>query len=848
MKKASLIFLPVLMIALVVLYAKWEAISPPIAGETGEGKNLPADWMYDQRAYPGNHIDRQVYFDAVRQTKMARAALQDRNSGEWKPAGPVNVGGRITDIALHPTDQSIIYAGTSLGGVFKSTDGGTSWLAVFEDEGANSVGDIALAPSEPNTIYVGTGEANGEFASGAFFGNGIYKSTDGGETWENVGLENSNHIGRIAVDPVNADRAYVAATGVLYGKNADRGLYRTLNGGQSWEKVLFVSDSTAFIDVVVNPLNADIVYTATWERIRAPWGRRYAGPTSCIYRSLDGGDNWAQLTNGLPANSETRGRIGLAIAPSNPNTLYATFTKDQVTNEFDGLYKSTDAGSSWSKVDDGSINSVFSSFGWFFGNVRVAPNDPQKVWILGVSLVKSVDGGIAWSVTTNGMHVDFHALEIHPQNENFMVAGNDGGLYLSNNAGTSWQHVEVLHNSMLYTCEIDNSQPERLYGGFQDNGTNRTMTGNLNDWGQILGGDGFRVVVDPLNNNYIYAEYQFGNLFRSSNGGANMEFIFNGQNMDRNNWNTPYALSPFNTATIFYGAQQMYRSDNRGETWVSISNDLTKGLHPSGTLSFGTISTIGLSESDPQTIYVGTDDGNVQVTFNGGANWNKVTAGLPNRYVTCVAVHPTNNKKAYVTLSGYRDVDYLPHVFFTANGGAAWQDVSGNLPEVPVNDIILDPAFPDEVLYLANDLGVWYSINGGAYWEPLGNNFPMTVVNDLDFHPATRKLVAATFGRSMFSFDAADIGPVAAREEREKGNQLALWPNPVRDVAIIRLEPSNVRLGKMEIFSANGQLVHTITEQGSNQAKVDLAFLPTGVYFIRMQGEGSVFTKKFVKV
>ncbi|MFQ5447406.1 MAG: WD40/YVTN/BNR-like repeat-containing protein, partial [Saprospiraceae bacterium] len=547
----SIIFLLALAIWFIAKPPHQPTVAPnPVAS----AKSLPSDWMYDQRAYPHNHIDRLAYRDAFRQTKLARSEAQSRGANEWVPAGPVNIGGRITDVALDPVNQNIIYAGTSVGGIFKSADGGETWTAVFDDAGALSIGALAVAPSAPNTVYAGTGEANGSFSTGAFFGNGLYKSTDGGNTWINAGLENTNHIGRIAVDPQNADHVYAATTGVLYGKNEDRGLYRTFDGGQNWDKVLYLSDSTACIDVAINPQNANIVYAAMWERIRQPWGRRYGGPTSGIYRSLDGGENWEQLTDGLPSSDAETGRIGIAVAPSAPNVVYACFTTNAVTNVFNGVYKSTDAGSSWTHVDDGSIANVFSSFGWFFGNLRIAPDDPGKVWCLGVPLYHSQDGGVSWSNVTSGMHVDQHALEFHPLNPGFMVAGNDGGLYISQNGGESWSHVEVLPITMFYNADINYQAPEQLFGGTQDNGTNRTPAGATDGWEKILGGDGFHVLVDPADPQYVYAEYQFGNLFRSDDGGNSMSFIFNGGNDDRTNWNTPIVFDPSDPATLYYGA------------------------------------------------------------------------------------------------------------------------------------------------------------------------------------------------------------------------------------------------------------------------------------------------------
>ncbi len=764
------------------------------------------------------------------------------------PAGPVNIGGRITDVALNPTNQNIIYVGTSVGGVFKSSDGGDNWTAVFDDAGALSIGDLAVAPSAPNTVYAGTGEANGSFSTGAFFGTGIYKSTDAGGSWTNTGLENTNHIGRIVVDPQNADRVYAAATGVLYGKNEDRGLYRTLDGGLNWEKVLYISDSTACIDVAINPQNANIVYTAMWERIRKPWGRRYGGSTSGIYRSLDGGDNWEPLTNGLPVSDAETGRIGLAISPSDPDIIYACYSTNAITNVFDGIYKSTDAGSSWEQVDDGSIDNVFSSFGWFFGNLRVAPNDADKLWCLGVPLYRSEDGGVTWSTATGSMHVDQHALEIHPMNPNFMVAGNDGGVYISQNGGETWVHVEILPITMFYNADIDYQTPERLFGGTQDNGTNRTPAGAADGWEKILGGDGFHVLVDPTEPNFVYAEYQYGNLFRSDDGGNSMTFIFNGGNDDRTNWNTPIALDPSDPTTLYFGANVLYRSTDRGDSWEAISPDLTDGEHPSGSLSFGTITTIAVAPSSPLTVYVGTDDGNVQVTTDGGESWNNISAGIPDRFVSKIIVHHNDALTAYVALSGYKYLDYQPHLLQTIDGGETWVDVSGNLPEIPINDVELDPSWPS-VLYVANDLGVWHSLNYGEEWQVLGTGLPLTVVNDIVVHDPSRKLVAATFGRSMLEYDLGEI--TATTRVAGQSSNLTVYPNPMSTTAQISFFAKKTTHGKLELLALNGQSLNLIKEGIWNKGNTQLTWatpLPAGTYILRLQTPDRIFTRKLVKL
>jgi photosystem II stability/assembly factor-like uncharacterized protein len=503
-----------------------------------EVKNeYPGEWMYNQRAFPNNYINKKAISKAIAQTKQAQ--LSNKSTGTWQLKGPINIGGRVTDVAISPDNDDHLYISTAVGGVFKSTDRGLNWTPIFDNIGRPSIGNIEIAPSDANRIYVGTGEANGSATSGANFGDGIYRSDDAGATWTHIGLEETQYIGRIVIDPNNKDRVFAATSGVLYGKNEERGLYRSLNGGSNWEKVLYVSDSTAVIDVAMNPLNTDILFAATWDRIRYPWQRSYGGETSGVHRSLDGGNTWVKLTNGLPVSDSETGRIGLAISPSNPSTIYASYTTNRITNVFDGLYKSTDNGDSWSLVAYGDISDVNDSFGWYFGNIRVHPTDPNEVYVLGQLLYKTTDGGNNWN-NIYDMHVDHHSMEYSRNNPDMILAGNDGGVYLSENGGNTWSHFENLPITQFYNIEVDNLQPQRMFGGAQDNNTQRTTTGANNDWHAILGGDGFQVNVDKTNSNYVYAESQWGNLSKSTNGGNSMFWATDGIDFsDRRNWNTP---------------------------------------------------------------------------------------------------------------------------------------------------------------------------------------------------------------------------------------------------------------------------------------------------------------------
>lgn len=820
-----------------------------IGEETGENaEKRPDDYFFAQRAYPHNQINRPVYRAARKQAQLAREVAVQRTNGTWEAKGPINVGGRITDLVLDPSNQTTIYAGTASGGIFKTTDVGNSWTPIFDDAGALSIGNLAIDPQNPQTLYAGTGEANGSFDSAAFPGDGIYKTTDGGVNWENMGLENTEHIGRIVIDPNNTDRVYVAATGTLYGKSTERGVYRSVNGGEDWEQVLFISDSTAVIDLVINPANPNIIFAASWERLRYPWGRIYGGPTSGIYRSIDGGDNWTKLeNNGLPINDENTGRIGLYIAPSDPNQMYATYTTNPVTNVFSALYKSFNGGETWFEFNT-DIGFVNSSFGWYFGNVRVAPNNPNEVYVMGVPLVQSLDGGATFDEVTQDMHVDFHALEMHPSNPNFRVIGNDGGIYVSQNGGNSWNHRANLPITQFYACELDEQNPERLYGGAQDNGTNRTLTGQNDDYERIFGGDGFYVIVDPIDNDFIYLEFQRGNIWRSTDGGFSFDWAQDGiDEDDRRNWNTPIVMDKNNTSILYTGTNHLYRSTDRAVFWNQISPDLTDGQHPSGVSGFGTITTIDVSESDPNFIYIGTDDGNVQMTPDGGNTWNNISAGLPKRHVSRVSVHPDDALTCYVTLSGYRFVDYQPHVMKTTDGGQTWMDVSGNLPEVPANDIIIDPA-NEGTLYLASDFGVWVSYNDGENWNVLGMGLPNTVVCDLRLHEPTRTLLAGTYGRSFYTID---LNEVVATENLAEDIAVKIFPNPAAEHISIEFENETAQSVGFRLVDMSGKEVAqkpaTNLAAGPQTIRWNLSSqMAAGNYLIRMETEQGLVVKKLV--
>ncbi len=818
-------------------------------------EQAPNNWFFRQRAYPSGEINQDIYIQSLKLAKQFKEqAKLKKDTSNWVFAGPINIGGRLTDVEMHPSDMQTIYAGAASGGIFKSTDQGISWIPVFDDALSLSIGDIAIAPSDPEIIYVGTGEANAGGGSQTYDGIGIYKSINGAQTWEYLGLAECRNVGRIVVHPVNPDIVYVAAMGNLFAENPERGIYKTTDGGQSWQNILFISDSTGGIDIVLHPQHPDTLYASMWQRVRRPDRESYGGITSGIYRSYNGGQDWEELTNGLPSPGNNVGRIGIDISKSDPNVLYSIYA--DAVGYFQGVFKSTDNGDSWIQTNDASLANCYQSYGWWFGRISIDPINPDIIYVIGFDLYKTINGGNSWTnISSPYVHVDHHGFYSHPLNHNFLINGNDGGLYISENGGNSWTWINNLPVTQFYTCDIDRQHPERLYGGTQDNGTNRTLTGNNNDWANIFGGDGFYVLVDPENNNYIYAEYQYGNFARSTNGGTTFNYAMSGiSSSDRKNWNTPVVFDPTDPQVLYYGANRLYKSTNRAASWSAISTDLTNG--PGVNIVYGTITTISVSPINPEIIYVGTDDGNVWVSSTTGTGWENLSSGLPDRWVTRITADPVDENTAYVTFSGYRWNEFLPHIFRTIDKGSNWEDISGNLPEVPVNDIIVDPE-NNSKLYIATDVGTFVTHDLGLNWEMLGANLPNVPVTNMKLHNETRTLVAATFGRSMYRYDLnQDTLSTPVNDVTMLTNTISadVFPNPFSSfVKIVIYNRDKEGKITIEICDGNGQFVSSVyegnIEKGINNFswKVDRSEgLARGIYFLKVKVGRQNLTKKLI--
>lgn len=818
----------------------------------------PYEWAYIKKTFPYYNADPRVYIDALEQAhKIHNETRYKRlhkglNSVLWEFAGPVNVGGRVVDIEFDPNNSNIVYAGFATGGVFKSFDSGQTWFPIFDSLAVLTVGDIAIDPLNSNIIYVGTGEANGGHNN--FPGGGVFKSSDAGDTWQFLGLEGTTSIGRIVIHPTNTNTLYLASVGSYFAPNPERGIYKSTDGGLNWTHSLFVSDTTGAIDIIMNPLNPDRMMAATWERVRRPTTSRLFGPSSGIYRTTDAGDNWTKISSpNLPdPNSQNVGRIGLAIHDNNPNIVYALYTDGY---DIISLYRSNDFGNSWTDVDtDNELQSGTGGFSWYFGQVRVHPENPNIVYVLDVAFMRSTDGGNNWPIIygyggPSVLHVDHHALAFSPADPNFIICGNDGGINTSINAGETWSAPKNIPATQYYEIGLDYNNPQRLYGGTQDNGTNRTLTGNIDDWQRIFGGDGFYVIVDYTNPDIIYCESQFGNLGKSTNGGISFNSAMNGINGNEpTNWSTPVIMDPNSPNILYYGTHSIYRTTNGAGNWTKISPQLTDWFSGS---RLGTITTIAVAPTNSNVIYAGTDDAHVWVTSDNGLNWIDVSAGLPQRWVTRVIVDPMDENIVYATFSGLKWRDPQPHVYRSTNKGNNWTDISSNLPDIPVNSFAVDNNYSN-VLYLGSDAGMFVSFNTGDSWEALGEGLPILPIGDIKIHPVENTLVAGTYGRSMYKLDLNQVTSVN-NDYSETVSDFYLkqnYPNPFNPNTKIVYQLSVTGNVTLKVYDVVGNEITTLVDApmgaGNYEINFNAAAFASGVYFYKLQIDNQTQTKKMI--
>ena len=720
-------------------------------------------------------------FPAEAQKKKGNADSQESslNAGKlsglrFRSIGPALTSGRIIDFAVNPENPIEYYVAVASGGVWKTTNSGTTYQPVFDSQGSYSIGCVTLDPNNPHTVWVGSGENNGQRSVG--YGDGIYRSNDGGKTWINMGLKNSEHIGKILIDPRDSRTVYVAAQGPLWKPGGDRGLYKTTDGGKNWKPVLTVSENTGISDIAFDPRNPDVMYAASWQRRRHVWTFISGGPESMIFKTEDGGTTWDTLRTGLP--SVDMGRIALAVSPVNPDVVYSII---EASNGKGGFFKSTDRGASWSKQNS------YSTSGNYYQEIYCDPHNVDKVYAMDTWAHHTTDGGKTWNkIGERFKHVDNHAIWINPKNPNHLLMGCDGGIYETWDGTQHRQYKANLPVTQFYRVAVDNSEPfYYVYGGTQDNfslgGPSRTTSahGILNsDWFITNGGDGFESQADPVDPNIVYAQSQYGWLVRYDRQSGEKTSIKpmpgKGEPGYRWNWDAPLIISPHQHTRLYFAANKVFRSDDRGNTWKVISEDLSRQLDRNqlpvmgrvwsmdavaknkSTTIYGNIVTLSESPAKEGLLYAGTDDGLMHVTEDGGGNWRKASAapGVPERtYVNQLLASQHQANTVYGAFNNHKNGDFKPYLYKSTDAGRSWTKMTNGLPERGSVYSIAEDHVDPNLLFAGTEFGVYVSVDGGSNWVQLKSGLPPVAVRDLAIQARENDLVLATFGRGFYVLD-----------------------------------------------------------------------------------------------
>ncbi len=737
----------------------------------------------------------------------------------WRNSSPEQLSGRATCIAVPKGDKKTIYIGTATGGLWKTTNTGVTWDPIFDEMPTMSMGALAIPDTQPNTIWVGTGEAN--HFRGSMAGSGIYKSIDAGKTWQHMGLANTNTIARIRIHPTNPNIVYVAATGHEWAYNPDRGVYKTTDGGKTWQKVYYIDEQTGAIDLIMDPRNPNVLIASMCRRIRQRWSDPVPSGDG-LFKTSDGGQTWRKLTNGLPANWKVIGRIGLDFCLTKPDIVYAfvdnhtpigpnppgaldSYRRPMTYPRIIGaeVYRSDDLGETWRKAEPSdpqqkqqylaSMERFGGTYGWVFGQIKVDPVNPDVFFLMGVGLRKSTDGGKSFqTVSYQNLHSDHHGMWIDPSDPDYIVEVNDGGANASYDGGKTWRDFyKGIRAVQFYNVTLDMATPFNAYGSVQDSGTYRGVGvgptpasaapqgrgrgrrgGPAIVWESAPGGEGTLISVDPTNPNIEYASGYYGHIMRSeyANGQWTGKDIFpqlrpggleNPENWGQ--WLAASIISPHNPSTLYHGYQYVYKTTDKGETWRQISPDLTnydparQGKLPY-MIYFAKLTALSESPLKAGVLYAGSDDGRVSVTMDDGANWTDISGGLPYyKHVWCIVASKYDPGTVYIALIGRHDDDFNPYVYKSTNYGKTWTSIAANLPGGPTNVIREDPKRSD-VLYLGTDLGVFVTVNAAKTWSYLGSGLPNAPVWDLQVHPRDNRLVIATNGRGMWIID--DVAPI----------------------------------------------------------------------------------------
>ena len=867
-------------------------------------------------------------------SKMAKTSLVKNLA--LKNIGPSVMSGRVVDLEVNPGNPTEFYVAYASGGLWHTKDNGISFEPILDTSNTQNIGDIAMDWTN-GTLWVGTGENNSSRSS--YAGIGILKSSDGGKTWQNMGLPDSHHIGRILLNPNNPEELVVGVTGHLYSPNQERGIYKTTDGGKTWERTLFVNGETGIIDMAHAPGNFNIQYAAAWQKDRKAWNFTGNGSNSGVYKSIDGGNSWTLITkaeSGFPTGDGV-GRIGLAVFDE--NTVYAVhdsqfrrekkadltkagLTKadfktmgveallaleDKKLNDylksngfqekyraenvkqmvrsgavkpvdlakylenansllFDTpvigaeVYRSDDAGVSWKKMNEEYIDDLFYSYGYYFAQIRVDPSNKECIYLAGVPLIKSDDGGKTYTaISKENVHSDHHALWINPERSGHLINGNDGGVNITYDDGNHWMKNNSPQVGQFYAINVDYESPYQVYGGLQDNGVwkgahnttedSRWHQTGKNPWEMIMGGDGMQVQIDSRNSNIVYTGFQFGNYYRLNLEDGSRKYIQPkhklGESPYRFNWQTPILLSMHNQDIFYLGGNKLHRSLNQGDDWEAISDDLTQG-GKKGNVAYGTLTTISESPFKFGLLYVGSDDGLVHVSKNGGGSWENISSGFPkNLWVTEIAASQHKKSRVYLTLNGYRWDDFTSYIYVSEDYGKSWKSISANIPTSPVNALVEDSE-NENLIFVGTDNGLYVSFNKGESWELMQNGMPNVAVHDLVIQSKAKHLLIGTHGRSIYKTDISSLQKIDAqvmgdaltvfkveniKHSKNWGNAWSSWMKPNTPGLDVHFYTNNGGRFNASIQAANGVEVASTTVESDNGLNIlshDLAFSKKG--------------------
>ncbi|WP_336127748.1 VPS10 domain-containing protein [Mesoflavibacter sp. CH_XMU1422-2] len=939
---------------------------------------LTALFTFSVEAQQNLTTSREVQQALINKKKLVNASLV--KNVPFENIGPTVMSGRVVDLAVNPENPTEFYVGYASGGVWHTTNNGTSFTPILDNAQTQNVGDIAV-DWNTRTIWVGTGENNASRSS--YAGIGILKSTDNGKSWQHVGLPNSQHVGRILINPNNPEEVVVGVTGSLYSKSVDRGVYKTKDGGKTWIKTLYIDDVSGIIDMQHAPNDYNIMFATSWTKDRKAWNFDGSGNNSAIYKSTDAGETWQKVStekSGFPTGNGV-GRIGLAVYDS--NIVYAihdsqfrrpsegekdennglqkddfkSMTKDAFlkledkklnnflkTNGFQEkyraenvkqmvrsgnvkpadiaayledansmlfdtpvigaeVYKSNDGGITWSKTHDDYIDDLYYSYGYYFGHIYVSPANKEHLYIYGVPILKSKDGGKTFtSISAENVHADHHALWINSKNPNHLINGNDGGVNITYDDGETWIKNNSPSVGQFYAINVDNQTPYNVYGGLQDNGVWKGANNAPEDrswqqygqypWEMIMGGDGMQIEIDNRNPNIVYTGYQFGNYYRLNLDTEEQTYIQPkhqlGESPYRFNWQTPIQLSSHNQDILYLGGNKLMRSLDQGNTWEAISDDLTKG-GKKGNVAYGTLTSISESPFQFGLIYAGSDDGLLHITKNGGASWQNISTSFPkDLWVSRVIASSHKKERVYATLNGYRWDDFSVYIYRSDDYGQTWKNISSNVPMSPVNVIKEDPV-NQNILYLGTDNGAYVSFNKGETWQAFSKGLPAVAVHDLVIHEDTNDLLLATHGRSIYKTNVANLQKYDDVESASQnisifdinnirysgrwGSSWNKWAKPFEPKVVVEFYSNISGQADFDIVTEKGAVLYSdsiklnkgfnyvdygleITEKAKkkllkentslviNKAKNGKFYLPKGKYFVKINNTSKTFEVK----